>query len=338
MITQPDPNNQFAYDYSNANLDEIIEQIAEINEGLNSAIEGLAIEASNLRDLRLEKPSTDLSFIELSIMKFRLLTENFGKILNEIERGITREHIKKLERASKVLTDICNTADGHESLIQEEAQPFIGNAISLLFEYCTILGEELWGLPKRLRELLKSQDFSPKKAFVRKGDRVTPIYKLGTNSWKDVQIEFISEEEVAIAVAHQSLGVKNYRVLGFADKRTGMPKLTWSRALLFLARAEGYLQIFDDQVSEKDLGVLKKRMSELRCHLKLLFNTSQDPLSSTNDSRGYKSRFIIFEQEKAVANSTLELYEEDIRQREKYYPKELRAQHLKEIGKAKRRG
>jgi len=340
MITQPDPNNQFAYDYSNANLDEIIEQIAEINAGLNYALEGLESAATSIKDMRLEKPSTDLSFIELSIMKFRLLSEQFAKILIEIEHGITREHIKKLERASESLTDIYNHAHGHESCIQEETQPFIGNAISSLFADCTILEEELDGLPKRLRELLKSQDFSLGKAFVRKGLRVTPIYRLGTRSWTDVKIEFVSEEEVLISIANESLGKKNYRDLGFEDKRQklSVPKLTWSRTLLFLARAGEKLQIFDDEISEKDLVVLKKRISQLRTHLKLLFSTSQDPFYSTEKAKGYKPKFKIFEREAAVPNETLEQYEEEIHQREKYYPKELRAQHLKEIGKAKRRG
>jgi ribosomal protein S15P/S13E len=133
------------------------------------------------------------------------------------------------------------------------------------------------------------------------------------------------------------LGVKNYQELGFKDTRTGKPTLAWSKTLLVLGKVDGNLQIFDDVISEKDLGMLKKRISELRSHLKQLFNTSQDPFYPTEKAKAYRTRFLIFEQEKAVSDEIADEYEEDIDKRAKYYPKQLRKQHLDEIGKAKKR-
>jgi len=337
MAIKPDPEHEFCFDYSNANLDEIIEQIAEINDGFDEVLEILRHADKRMEEMGLYKPYRGPNFVNTSITFFDKLSEAFLKILNEIEIEIKRAHIRRLKSASGTLSMLWDEADKNDSRVLARAHPAISRARSSVLEYSLTLGEELFGLPERLRELLKSQIFSPGKKSLRTKDRVTPIYRLGTKSWTDVKIEFISEEEVVISIADESLGGKNYRVLGFEDKRTGDPKLIWSKTLLFLARADGYLQIFDDQISEKDLGVLKKRISDLRTHLKLLFNTSQDPFYPTEYAKGYKSRFIIFEREAAVPNQTIDQFEEDIRQREKYDPKGIRHQHLKDIGKAKRR-
>lgn len=335
MTIRRDPHRDFGYDYSDASLDEVIEQLAEINGEYGDALETLETANEALEELGLSGPIPSANFVSIAVVNFQSLSEQFTKILFELEHEIKREHIRRLERAPETIRRIGEEVDKDAAIILERAHPAIRNARQLILEYGVTLAEELYGLPERLRELLKSQVFSAKTVPGQKAGRFTPIYKLGTKSWTVVKIEFISQEEVRVSVGPEFLVNKNYRELGF-DRKNGHPKLIW-KTLLYLARANGRLHIFDGQITEKERQKLRKHISDLRKHLKRLFNTSQDPFRRTEEARCYASKFVIFEQETVEPNETIALYEEDIQRLEKWDPKGIRRQHLKEINKNKKR-
>lgn len=130
--------------------------------------------------------------------------------------------------------------------------------------------------------------------FVRGGrssDHVLAVPK-GIN-WGDVSILFISDEDVEIR-AINSLGVKNFEVLGFMDKRSRKPDLEWT-ALKSFALCSGSISWNEKRASP----TLKSRVKILRKRLRELFGIKEDPFQPYRRLRGYEVKFkIAFREEK----------------------------------------
>lgn len=109
-------------------------------------------------------------------------------------------------------------------------------------------------------------------------------------TWDSVIIRFISADTVDIRAGGQSIGVKHYEDLGFADKKTGRSDPLWGH-LMYLAKVHGELS--SDDLFAKDGACFKKIIPMLRARLEAGFGIADDPFHPCYKSESFRTRFII---------------------------------------------
>ena len=116
---------------------------------------------------------------------------------------------------------------------------------------------------------------------------------LGESTWKDVTIEFTSDERVQVTVKDRTYS-KNFSEMGFEDGRTKLPNRAWA-ALRALAESGGVAKVADDV----NRDTAEKRMQEIRKRLREHFESERIELSSESDplpyvqGEGYRPRFTL---------------------------------------------
>jgi hypothetical protein len=117
---------------------------------------------------------------------------------------------------------------------------------------------------------------------------ITPDPRETTLIWRDIEISFFNEHEVKITV-RQTTEIRDFGVLGMANKRNGKPKLAWE-TLHALARNNGLIERSPEGIHH--WTTLEKRMQEIRAWLRKRFGISSDPIPYVRKT-GYRAQFKI---------------------------------------------
>lgn len=119
------------------------------------------------------------------------------------------------------------------------------------------------------------------------GKQEGPRTKLAAADWKEIEINFLSDQRVEIRVGERRENC-NCGELGFLDRRSGKPNLAWIE-LRRLAEAEGGLKT---SAKDQSWSAVEKRMQVIRKFLKSYFQLESDPLPFVKGA-GFRARFAI---------------------------------------------
>jgi hypothetical protein len=119
--------------------------------------------------------------------------------------------------------------------------------------------------------------------------------RLRARRWEDIEIVFLSELKVQIAVNSQLQPPQNYAEMGFENKKNRNPNVAWA-ALCELARLGGVYRI---AANGRQWSQIEKRMQEIRKIFRHRFSLQDDPIPFSKktpqnpEEFGYRAKFRI---------------------------------------------
>lgn len=297
------------------NLKQYIQRIAfMVLEDIKARDYGLPVYRYNVKgefDMAVDAQISSIIFLVMSklggdyfkaaksaIDKLTNYQENNGSLLNEIFL------------TSSFITAICLTESDPQKIIQKKALEWLLSRqnkngswdpppvpVSMFLDWrvlSTVIVLETIDLITNHKPLpLWVLEEKPVSYPEREQKRIQPVKRFptppGTN-WYAVSIRFLSEETVQIIAKSDSEG-RNFREMGFMDRRTNNPDKLWWTLRLF-AKHNGEIS-WETPGLPREPGKLKSYIKDIRKRLKHLFQIEDDPFEPYRKVRAYKTKFNI---------------------------------------------
>lgn len=250
----------------------------------------------------LEDAGEIIDYIDYFIILFNSFIYDFERLLTEVPKKLEDRHIDIIEHIYKrSRSDEKNIAleFKREHIIKklkdESLRPLLDEIYvqsrGLLLRY-----KNLFSLSKRLRTFISSrikEESIPvheeeKKARIQ---AISPFPAPSGASWGDITIRFLSREAAELIAGKIREG-RDFREMGFMDRRTHGPDRLWF-TLLYFGKHRG-------EISWETVGItlpmqknLKSYIKDIRKRLKFLFQLEDDPFKNYRRERAYVTKFRI---------------------------------------------
>lgn len=108
-------------------------------------------------------------------------------------------------------------------------------------------------------------------------------------AWKDLVIEFVSDDRIQVTVRDKDRETFNCAEFGFEDRRTGNANTAW-RVLKALAENKGVLA--NERAAGMKWTIVEKAIQSIRKALRNRYGCSSDPILAVKGA-GYQAQFKI---------------------------------------------